>query len=455
MKIVISTLSFIVLIINVKTHAQAWQLQDPHFPHKVTPYDVICPNRTDAWTYGFEIDSTTLYFTEVNYTLSRTTDSGETWESITFPHTEPGFFSCLSALNGDVAWISYVDYAEGNKLLKTTDGGLNWTQLPLYIGVWINLAHFFDENVGVVMGDPDSLGFDIHTTIDGGVTWTRVDNNSRPAPLTDEFGLSGYYEVVGTEIWFETSAGRVYHSPDYGHTWSVFNGPLPTTQFLFAVDNEKIAYMGYTESPNPDGSDPVTSLYRSSDNGLSWEDITPEDNGWWIFDIEPVPGTNTIVASLNAGFATGRFETRISNDRGSSWTTIDNTGLVLGLDFADAQSGFAGKWQYVDALSPTLVYRYTGSPLTGLLSHAPLLDLDVTISPNPTTDKVTIDLTSNVDENYWILLNDLNGNLVYRYDKLSGSHWKHEINVSALPAGTYTLTIANQKGIRTECIIIQ
>lgn len=455
MKIIISTLSLIALIINVNLHAQAWQAQNPNFPNKTTPYDVICPNTTDAWTYGFEVDSATLYFTEVNYTLSRTTDSGETWESITFPHTEPGFFSCLSALNGDVAWVSYVDYTEGNKLLKTTDGGLNWIQLPIYVGTWINLAHLFDENKGVVMGDPDSLGFEIHTTNDGGDTWTRVDNNSIPAPLTDEFGLSGYYEVVGTEIWFETTAGRVYHSPDNGNTWSVFNGPLPTTQFLFAVDNEKIVYMGYTESPNPDGSDPISKLYRSLDNGVSWEDITPIDNGWWIYDIEPVPGTNTIVASLNAGFATGLFETRISNDRGSSWTTIDNTGLVLALDFADAQSGFAGKWQYADDLSPTLVYNYTGSPLTGLLRHTPLLNLEVTISPNPTTAKVTIDLTSNVAENYWILLNDINGKLLDKSDHVIDGHWTHDINVSSLPAGTYTLTIATQKGMRTECIIKQ
>ena len=155
MKIIISTLCFVTIICNATSHAQAWQTQDPNFPYKTTPYNVICPNATDAWTYGFEVDSASQFYTEVNYTLSRTINGGVTWESITFPHTEPGYFSCLSALSGDVAYVSYVDYAEGNKLLKTTDGGLNWTQLPVYVGVWINLAHFFDENIGVVMGDPD------------------------------------------------------------------------------------------------------------------------------------------------------------------------------------------------------------------------------------------------------------------------------------------------------------
>ena len=107
---------------------------------------------------------------------------------------------------------------------------------------------------------------------------------------------------MGGEIWFESTAGRVFHSPDYGNTWNVINGPLHMPFFLMAVDDTKTVYMGYSMSDNPDGSDPLTSLYRSSDNGISWEDITPLDNGWWIFDIEPVPGTNTIVASVNAGY---------------------------------------------------------------------------------------------------------------------------------------------------------
>ena len=452
MKIIISTLCFVTLICNTAIHAQAWQTQDPNFPYKTTPYNVICPNATDAWTYGFEVDSASQFYTEVNYTLSRTINSGVTWESIAFPHTEPGYFSCLSALSGDVAYVSYVDYAEGNKLLKTTDGGLNWTQLPVYVGVWINLAHFFDENTGVVMGDPDSLGFEIQTTIDGGETWTRVDNNAIPAPLPDEYAFAGYYEVVGSEIWFETTVGRVFHSTDYGNTWSVLSSPLPMVHFLMAVDDTKTVYMGYTSSDNPDGSDPLTSLYRSADNGLSWEDITPADNGWWIFDIEPVPGTNTIIASLNAGFATGLFETWISYDRGDSWTSIDNSAQTLSLDFADAQTGFAGKWQLLEDLSPTLIYNYIGSPLTSLLDPKPLA-IDLLVSPNPTSDFIKITVTAGTPDRYLILINDISGKLVYRSETVKDGQWTEEINIASLPAGTYTLSIATTTGVRTESVV--
>lgn len=452
MKSIITTLCFVTIFCNVTSHAQAWQTQDPNFSHKTTPYDVICPNATDAWAYGFEFDSSYTYLSEVNYTLSRTTDSGQTWESISFPHTEPGYFSYISALNGDLAWIAYVDYAEGNKLLKTTDGGLNWTQQPVYLNAWINQAHFFDENVGVVMGDPDSLGFEIYTTTDGGEAWTRVDHNTIPAPLADEIGYSGYYEVIGSEIWYETSVGRVFHSPDYGNTWTVINGPHPMPLSMLAVDEAKTLYIAYTTTENPDGSDPVTSLYRSADNGVSWEDITPADSGWWIYDIEPVPGTNTIVASLNAGYASGLFETWISYDRGTSWTSIDNSSLTLALDFSDAQTGFAGKWQLPDDASPTLIYNYIGSPLTGLLDPKPI-NIDLLVSPNPATDIIKVNVNAEVPDRYLILLNDHNGKLVYRTENVMNGQWTQEINIASLPAGVYTLTIATQKGIKTTSVV--
>jgi hypothetical protein len=270
--------------------------------------------------------------------------------------------------------------------------------------------------------------------------------------LADEIGYSGYYEVIGSSIWYETNVGRVFHSPDYGNTWSVFNGPLPMPLFLMAVDDTKTVYIGYSESVNPDGSDPVTTLYRSADNGISWEDITPADNAWWIYDIEPIPGTNTIIASVNAGYSTELFETWISYDRGTSWTSIDNSALTLALDFSDAQTGFAGKWQLQEDSSPTLVYNYIGSPLTSLLNPTPL-DIDLLVSPNPTSDFIKISVTAEAPDRYLILLNDINGKLMYRSENVLDGQWIKEINMASLPAGTYMLTIATKAGVRTETIV--
>jgi len=50
---------------------------------------------------------------------------------------------------------------------------------------------------------------------------------------------------------------------------------------MFAADDAGMCYLGYVTA-EPNGLNPVLAFYRTPDNGLSWEDITPRDNAWWI-----------------------------------------------------------------------------------------------------------------------------------------------------------------------------
>lgn len=142
----------------------------------------------------------------------------------------------------------------------------------------------------------------------------------------------------------------------------------------------------------------------------------------------------------------------ISYDRGDSWTSIDNSAQTLSLDFADAQTGFAGKWQLLEDLSPTLIYNYIGSPLTSLLDPKPLA-IDLLVSPNPTSDFIKITVTAGTPDRYLILINDISGKLVYRSETVKDGQWTEEINIASLPAGTYTLSIATTTGVRTESVV--
>ncbi len=57
------------------------------------------------------------------------------------------------------------------------------------------------------MGDPIGGYFEIYTTVDGGVTWTRVPQADIPIPYRGEWGVVGYYDVIGDTIWFGTNVG--------------------------------------------------------------------------------------------------------------------------------------------------------------------------------------------------------------------------------------------------------
>lgn len=58
-------------------------------------------------------------------------------------------------------------------------------------------------------------------------------------------------------------------------------------------------------------------------------------------------------------------------------------------------------------------------------------------------------------DRYLILLNDINGKLVYRSENVLDGQWTKEVNIASLPAGTYSLTIATKKGVRTASVIKQ
>jgi hypothetical protein len=99
------------------------------------------------------------------------------------------------------------------------------------------------------------------------------------------------------------------------------------------------------------------------------------------------------------------------------------------------------------------VYKYVGSPLSGVFKNIPLLDVEITVSPNPTADVVDIVVTTDTPEDFWILLNDLSGRLIARQDFSSVSEIQHRIDMKSLPSGTYTLTVTGKEGVRSEKLV--
>ena len=434
-----------------QVQAQAWQQQNPNFSSSTFIQEVVAPTSSAAWAYGFVYDSTGN-FTYRNYSVSRTADGGESWQNLAFPHTEPGYFSNLSALSAEVAWLAYVDYANGQKILNTTDGGQSWTEQSHGMTAWINFVHFFDNAAGLAMGDPDAQGFGLFTSSNGGAFWERVAPANVPPPLSGEFGWASFYEVSDNKVWFETNQGRVYFSPNQGHSWEVFEGPLGTQPYsMFAADDAGMCYMSYVAA-EPNGLNPVLTLYRTPDNGLSWENITPTDNGWWIYDIEPVPGTGAIVAEFNRGFASRIFETRLSYDQGTTWQTIDAGAFVTTMDFSGPDAGFAAGWQPIADTSHVDVYRYTGSPLTGLFERKPL-NVNFSAYPNPASDFIRVQLESPEEQEWLLLLNDANGRLLYKEVIEKTNHWNTTLGLQPLPTGWYTLTVSTAKGVATRKVL--
>lgn len=433
--------------------AQIWDIRDADFPNPIFGSEPRAANDSVAWAFGFATD-TAGNFTYSDYSFSRTTDGGLTWVNGNFPHGEPGYFGNIAPLGDQMAWLSYEDYAAGSKVLKTVDGGQTWETQNVNISIWVNFVHFFNDAVGVVMGDPDPVGFEIFKTLDGGSSWERISAANVPAREPGEFGYSAGFDAKGDRIWFYTNHGRVYHSDDAGSTWGVWSNPGLVAVWDIEADEAGNCYAIFN-----DFSDTITfvrhfSLFRRSALDSAWIDLTPPDNDLVLQSIASIPGTGVLMATFRNNFLTGPYYTRLSHDQGVSWQTISTGDKAGYLNFWDADTGYASEMKLATGADPTKLFRYTGSPITGLFERKPL-DINLSVSPNPASDFVKIAWSAPTPDDFWVLLNDAQGRLIDRKTIKETAQGDVQFDLTKLPPGIYSLTVSGKKGHLTKKFVKQ
>ncbi len=179
------------------------KVQYPLYPIDVQWQSASAPALDVCWAVGFKSDG--------GYFLSSSVGSPNRFT------TKPAF--AVAARSNSTAYVGVSAAQGGNaEILKTTDGGQNWTNRSVSsITNFINGVYFFDNTNGIFLGDPLSSRWGIGRTTDAGGTWTQV--NSVPTPISGEQSLVGAAGQSGDKVWFGTSKGRVIYSNDRGQSW--------------------------------------------------------------------------------------------------------------------------------------------------------------------------------------------------------------------------------------------
>ena len=145
-------------------------------------------------------------------TILKTTNGGGSW-SVISDNLNPW----LNAVHFGSPTTGYA-VGDAGSVLKSTDAGNNWNELTLTGGIasrQYNDVFFFDANVGVAVGgwlSNDSISTIIKTT-DGGANWSVIMDNVGSMFNSVHFynSLEGY--AVGND-------GLIWYSNDAGSTWS-------------------------------------------------------------------------------------------------------------------------------------------------------------------------------------------------------------------------------------------
>ncbi len=272
--------------------------------------------------------------------FTKTIDGGNLWIAGPINNAVGLSPSGIYGLNADTAWAAMFNgTAGGGKIMKTTDGGVNWTwQTTAAFAApagFPNIVYFFDANNGICMGDPNAGYFEIYTTTDGGDNWIRTPQANIATQLTGEFGVTSVYTAHGdSTLWFGTNLGRIYKTTDRGLNWAAFSTPY-TGSYIGDIAF-KDALNGIATNGSPASA--LSDIIRTTDGGATWSLVATNTANILTKVLSYVPGTAAtyFLSSPQAGGGTA-----FTLDDGDTWVSADNL-IHSDIEFTAAEIGWTG-----------------------------------------------------------------------------------------------------------------
>ena len=184
--------------------------------------------------------------TNYDVVLAKSTNGGDTWTSNILTMFE------------NVVELQFIDantgfFTDGDDLMKTTDGGVNWNlvNVPQVAGALFNF-YFFNANVGYLLAQHyNTYEMEIYKTSNGGASWNKqftttsdiqvlnfINENVGVAYDSEEIfytnnGLNwskslipnyagiGEIKMVSSKVGFAADADYILKTTDGGYSWNI------------------------------------------------------------------------------------------------------------------------------------------------------------------------------------------------------------------------------------------
>jgi photosystem II stability/assembly factor-like uncharacterized protein len=259
--------------------------------------DVAFADADHGWATGYNNVSSEAV-------ILRTTDGGRHWTTKSPAWWDTYMTSSLAFVTARRAWAVGSEGDYESAIVKTIDGGLNWSWQDSDTAQYLLGADFLNATHGWVCGSRGTL---LQTT-DGGRMWS----GKRGASVTDlwsvDFTDAAHGWVAGGNA--GKTDGVIRHTSDGGLTWTTqVTTPGAVIYKVAALDGSQAWAVG--------GS-PVSGagiIIHTSDGGLTWQPQYGGPSIPWLCDATFV--------DASTGWAVGEHGTVLrTTDGGLTWTTV-------------------------------------------------------------------------------------------------------------------------------------
>ena len=164
------------------------------YSQKLSPQIKVLTKDTKTSLRGLSVVSDRVaWVSGSNGTIGQTTDSGKTWKWSIVKGFEKTDFRDIEAFDATTAIIMAIDSPA--YILKTLDAGNTWKVVyeNKAKGMFLDAMEFWNEQAGIVIGDPIDGHIFIARTFDGGNTWKEIPKSYQPKADSGEalFAASG------------------------------------------------------------------------------------------------------------------------------------------------------------------------------------------------------------------------------------------------------------------------
>jgi photosystem II stability/assembly factor-like uncharacterized protein len=314
--------------------------------------------------------------------ITKTTDGGITWlnlnTNIQPPNSLNSVIFSISFLNPDTGYA-----VTNNKIIKTTNAGINWFTLDS--GSYTNFKYiqFADNNTGYVGG-----GHSIIKTTNGGINWILQDSSQY------YYIFSGYFLNSSTgfftgNYWVD---GMILKTTNGGINWLLYQIEGNTSNTVYFI-NESVGFIGSTGSikKTTNGGINWTHLYstgnpvnyikffnsssgiaigdnlyaKTTNGGINWVLQNPGNNFKLNYGnfIDTITGYfvgyyGTILKTTNGGNSFINSSSGTFRDLFSIYFLNSNTGFAVGDDGAILKTTNGGSyWKYLNFVTTTTSFQ--------------------------------------------------------------------------------------------------